>query len=84
MSRKETISMLGLATLRKGDWRHGSIPSMTREPINVEGAPPAVVPYSHAVKTEGTLHFCSGQIPLTPEGQLIAGPVAAQTEQVFA
>jgi len=56
---------------------------MTREPINVEGAPPAVGPYSHAVKAQGTLHFCSGQIPLTAEGQLIAGPVAAQTEQVF-
>lgn len=57
---------------------------MTREPINVEGAPPAVGPYSHAVRTEGTLHFCSGQIPLTADGQIISGDVAAQTEQVFA
>lgn len=57
---------------------------MTREPINVEGAPPAVGPYSHAVKSQGTYHFCSGQIPLTADGQLVSGTVAEQTEQVFA
>jgi 2-iminobutanoate/2-iminopropanoate deaminase len=28
--------------------------------------------------------YCSGQIPLTPAGELVAGDVSAQTEQVFA
>lgn len=57
---------------------------MTREVFNVEGAPPAVGPYSHVVKTTGTLFFFSGQIPLTPSGDLVTGTLQAQTEQVFA
>ena len=33
--------------------------------IDAAGAPPAVGPYSHAVRA-GELLFCSGQIPLDP------------------
>ena len=57
---------------------------MTREVFNLEGAPPAVGPYSHAVRATGTFHFCSGQIPLKADGELVTGDIAAQTEQVFA
>jgi 2-iminobutanoate/2-iminopropanoate deaminase len=42
-----------------------------REIINADGAPDAVGPYVHAVKSGGLL-FCSGQIPLDPAtGELV-------------
>jgi 2-iminobutanoate/2-iminopropanoate deaminase len=45
------------------------------------GAPAAVGPYSHAVKSRGLL-FCSGQIPLDPEsGELVGDDPAAQTRR---
>jgi 2-iminobutanoate/2-iminopropanoate deaminase len=46
-----------------------------RENVTAIGAPAAIGPYSHAVRTGGLL-FCSGQIPLDPEtGELVgAGP----------
>ncbi|MES1147279.1 MAG: Rid family detoxifying hydrolase [bacterium] len=56
---------------------------MTREVFNVEGAPPAVGPYSHAVRTTGTLHFLSGQVPLKADGEMVTGSITDQTEQVF-
>jgi 2-iminobutanoate/2-iminopropanoate deaminase len=44
----------------------------------------AIGPYSQAI-VAGSLVFCSGQIPLSPEtGQVGGGDVAAQTEQVMA
>lgn len=50
--------------------------------IETKNAPHAVGPYSQAVVT-GNLVFCSGQIALVPEtGDLLAGNVQAQTEQV--
>jgi 2-iminobutanoate/2-iminopropanoate deaminase len=45
-------------------------------------APGAIGPYSQAVEANGFV-FCSGSIPLTPEGVLIEGDVRAQTEQVM-
>lgn len=55
--------------------------STEREAIDAAGAPPAVGPYSHAVRAGGLL-FCSGQIPLDPAGSEIAGATAAkQVEQ---
>jgi 2-iminobutanoate/2-iminopropanoate deaminase len=50
--------------------------------IATEKAPAAIGPYSQAISI-GNLVFTSGQIPLTAEGQLIAGDVSAQTHQVF-
>ena len=46
------------------------------------GAPAAVGPYSHAVRSRGLL-FCSGQIPLDPESGELVGEddVAAQTRR---
>ena len=53
--------------------------------ISTSAAPAAIGPYSQAI-VAGSLVFCSGQIPLSPEtGQLVGGgDVAAQTEQVMA
>lgn len=55
---------------------------MAREIVSTENAPAAIGPYSQAVWA-GDLLFCSGQIPLTPSGELIDGSVDAQTEQVM-
>jgi 2-iminobutanoate/2-iminopropanoate deaminase len=45
--------------------------SSEREAIDAPGAPPAIGPYSHAVRVDGLL-FCSGQIPLDPaSGELV-------------
>src|SRR5688500_18931807 len=49
------------------------------EPAN---SPKPVGPYSHAVRV-GDLLFCSGQIPLNKEGQLVEGGIAEQTRQVL-
>lgn len=53
-----------------------------REVVTALGAPPAVGPYSHAVRAGGLL-FCSGQIPLDPEsGELVGdGDPAAQVHR---
>ena len=45
--------------------------SSEREAIDALGAPPAIGPYSHAVRVDGLL-FCSGQIPLdAASGELV-------------
>lgn len=52
--------------------------SQHREPVTALGAPAAVGPYSHAVRSGGLL-FCSGQIPLDPEsGELVGGTPGEQ------
>jgi len=52
-----------------------------RETVHAANAPPAVGPYSHAVRAAGLL-FCSGQIPLDPEsGELVGETPAAQARQ---
>jgi len=50
--------------------------------IATDKAPQAIGPYSQAVMVEGIL-YSSGQIALTPEGELIDGGVAEQTRQVL-
>lgn len=54
---------------------------MLREAISTENAPGAIGPYSQAVRAEGRLLFCSGQIPLTPSGDLVSGTVGEQARQ---
>ncbi len=49
--------------------------------IETQQAPAAVGPYAQAVATD-TLVFCSGQIPLMPDGTLVSGDITEQTEQV--
>ncbi|MGV3617231.1 MAG: RidA family protein [Fimbriimonas sp.] len=56
---------------------------MTRETISTNAAPGAIGPYSQAVKASGNFLFCSGQIPLTPAGDLITGDIKEQTAQVM-
>jgi len=54
---------------------------MLREAISTEKAPGAIGPYSQAVRAEGRLLFCSGQIPLMPSGDLVSGTVGEQARQ---
>ena len=51
--------------------------------ITTPDAPAAIGPYSQAV-TFGNLVVTSGQIPLTPAGELAPGGITEQTEQVIA
>ena len=46
--------------------------SQHREPVTAIGAPAAIGPYSHAVIAGGLL-FCSGQMPLDPDGGELVG-----------
>jgi 2-iminobutanoate/2-iminopropanoate deaminase len=51
--------------------------------VHTDEAPAAIGPYSQGVIANGFL-FTAGQIALDPgSGQVIAGDVVAQTEQVF-
>ena len=53
------------------------------EPIDTEGAPRAIGPYSQAVVVDGWV-FCSGQIALDPaDGEVVGGEVSLQTERVM-
>jgi 2-iminobutanoate/2-iminopropanoate deaminase len=47
-----------------------------------ENAPKPVGPYSQVIQAGGFL-FLAGQIPLTPEGKMNEGDLAAQTRQVM-
>ena len=48
-----------------------------RETVHAQAAPPAIGPYSHAVRA-GELLFCSGQVPLDPSSGEIVGATAAE------
>lgn len=52
------------------------------EKISTDLAPAAIGPYSQAILVNGFI-FCSGQIPLLPNGTMSGGDVSAQTEQVI-
>lgn len=53
------------------------------ELITAPEAPPAVGPYSHAVRA-GNFLFCSGQVPICPaEKKIVAHDIDSQTSQVF-
>lgn len=56
---------------------------MQREIVSTDQAPAAIGPYSQAVKVSGNFLFMSGQIPLTPSGELVQGEVRVQAEQVM-
>jgi len=54
-----------------------------RRTVSTPAAPAAIGAYSQAVIAGGFVH-CSGQIALDPAtGELVAGDVSAQTEQVM-
>ena len=51
--------------------------------IATPDAPPALGPYSQGVKVGDSI-YVSGQLPICPKtGQIVAGGIAAQTEQVL-
>ncbi len=54
---------------------------------NIDGAPEAIGPYSHAVSHDSgglRLVFCSGQTPIDPAtGKLTGNEIGAQTERVL-
>ena len=52
------------------------------EVIKTDKVPAAIGPYSQAVKAGGMV-FCSGQIPLKSDGNMVEGDVAEQTRQVM-
>ncbi len=53
------------------------------EYIQTPNAPQAIGPYSQAVKVGNTL-YTSGQIALTPAGEMLEGDIKVQTQQVLA
>jgi 2-iminobutanoate/2-iminopropanoate deaminase len=54
-----------------------------RSAISAPNTPPAIGPYSPAIKA-GNLVFVSGQVPIDPAtGTMVDGDIGAQTEQVM-
>jgi len=54
---------------------------MHREAVSTPNAPAAIGPYSQAIRASGNFVFVSGQVPLTPSGELVTGPIADQARQ---
>ena len=52
------------------------------EIIESSNAPAAIGPYSQAIKANGLI-YTSGQIPLTPSGELVERDIKKQTRQVL-
>lgn len=50
--------------------------------IKTSNAPQAIGPYSQAVVSDGFI-FVSGQIHLTPSGEIVEGTIEEQTNQVM-
>ncbi|WP_043931798.1 RidA family protein [Bacillus sp. EB01] len=50
--------------------------------VQTDMAPAAIGPYSQGIVVNN-MFYSSGQIPLTKEGVLVEGDIAAQTRQVF-
>ncbi len=50
--------------------------------VQTDDAPRAIGPYSQAIQVDGWL-YASGQLPMTPAGDMVEGDIEAQTEQVF-
>ncbi|MCZ0755779.1 RidA family protein [Anoxybacillus sp. J5B_2022] len=50
--------------------------------VETTKAPQAIGPYSQGIIVNN-MFYSSGQIPLTPEGEMIQGDVKEQTHQVF-
>ncbi len=57
--------------------------STKMEFIATTNAPAAIGPYSQGVKVNG-MFYSSGQIALTPAGEMLGDDVVLQTKQVFA
>ena len=55
---------------------------MSKKQIHTPKAPPALGPYSQAIRVDNLL-FLSGQIPLNHLGELVVGSIEEQAKQVF-
>ncbi len=55
---------------------------MQRKVVSTKSAPAAIGPYSQAIRCGGFV-FCSGQIPLNPDGELVKGSIEGQTERAL-
>jgi 2-iminobutanoate/2-iminopropanoate deaminase len=53
-----------------------------KQAINTNKSPQAIGPYSQAI-VSGNFVFTSGQIPLTPEGNLVIGTIEEKMHQVM-
>ena len=51
--------------------------------VSTNNAPAAIGPYVQGMVVNG-MFYSSGQIPLTPQGEVIDGSITEQTAQVFA
>ncbi|WP_391122915.1 RidA family protein [Psychrobacillus sp. L3] len=51
--------------------------------VTTTNAPAAIGPYVQGVIVNG-MFYSSGQIPLTPQGEVVEGSITEQTAQVFA
>lgn len=55
---------------------------MKKEKIETASAPPAIGPYSQAISAgPARFVFVSGQIPLSPSGEMVEGTAAEQAER---
>ncbi len=50
--------------------------------VQTDKAPAAIGPYSQAVKV-GNIVYTSGQIPMTPDGELVTGDIHEQVRQIL-
>lgn len=50
--------------------------------VTTNNAPAAIGPYAQGIVVNG-MFYSSGQIPLTPQGELVEGDIVTQTNQVF-
>jgi len=50
--------------------------------LTTPNAPAAIGPYSQAIRVNGFL-YSSGQIALTPEGEMVTNDIKKQTRQIF-
>lgn len=55
---------------------------MKREAIRTDKAPGAVGPYSQGIRA-GQLLYTSGQIPLTPAGEMVGGDIQSAARQAL-
>lgn len=54
-----------------------------KEIVLTSAAPSPIGPYSQGIVAEGKFLFISGQIPLTPEGNLVGNTIEEQTHQAI-
>jgi len=54
-----------------------------KQVVQTDNAPKPIGPYSQAIIAQGKFIFISGQIPLTPDGNLAGDDIQTQTRQAI-